>query len=239
MKEIRLPASDLTFGQKCKCCFWAKHNEGWREPWAPFPTVFAQIDKAQKAFWTGRSLSELEATLPAAELKPLRTRLKSVPIVYPDLDISLTLTGEIDLYGSSPEGSVIVDAKTTSFPTKPEDFDKLVTFYGPQLMLYRHATMHPMHPAKFHLENVTAIGLLVMGVEELMSMELGAYRAFYAMEVPHRWVPIPINDGAFAELLRSTAELLAGHQPPPGKECHWCELRDYRKLALLRAPAKP
>ena len=210
-REVRLSPSSLNYeDRRCDRCFAeAVNGEAW--PQGPFPGIFAKLDSQQRRYFTNRSASDVDPTLPPGTLHN-GGRVQSAPHAIGGVDF--TIRGSMDALLRFDDGSVgVVDFKSST--PSPQLGDA----YRPQLAAYQWALSKP---ASGDPEKVSVAGLLVFAPESMVDTEHG--RAYL---VSTTWIPVEIEDGWFEEFLGRLVPLVEEpHSVPSKTGCEWCSLRD-------------
>ena len=208
-REVRLSPSNLNYeDRRCDRCFAeAANGESW--PQGPFPGIFAKLDSQQRRYFTDRSSSDVDPTLPPGTLHN-GGRVQSAPHTIGGVDF--TIRGSMDALLRFDDGSVgVVDFKSSTAP-------QLGDAYRPQLAAYQWALSRP---ASDDPEEVSVAGLLVFAPESMVDTEQG--RAYL---VSTTWIPVEIEDGWFENFLGRIAPLIQEPKEAPSKtDCEWCSLR--------------
>ena len=209
-REVRLSPSSLNYeDRRCDRCFAeAVNGEAW--PQGPFPGIFAKLDSQQRRYFTDRSTSDIDPTLPPGTLHN-GGRVQSAPHTIGGVDF--TIRGSMDALLRFDDGSVgVVDFKSTT--ASPQ----LGNAYRPQLAAYQWALSRP---ASDDPEEVSVAGLLVFAPESMVDTEQG--RAYL---VSTTWIPVEIEDGWFENFLGRIAPLIQEpEEAPSNTDCEWCSLR--------------
>ena len=209
-REVRLSPSSLNYeDRRCDRCFAeAANGESW--PQGPFPGIFAKLDSQQRRYFTDRSTSDIDPTLPPGTLHN-GGRVQSAPHTIGGVDF--TIRGSMDALLRFDNGSVgVVDFKSST--ASPQLGDA----YRPQLAAYQWALSRP---ASGDPEEVSVAGLLVFAPESMVDTEQG--RAYL---VSTTWIPVEIEDGWFENFLGRIAPLIQEPKEAPSKtDCEWCSLR--------------
>ena len=209
-REVRLSPSNLNYeDRRCDRCFAeATNGESW--PQRPFAGIFAKLDSQQRRYFTDRSTSDIEPTLPPGTLHN-GGRVQSAPHTIGGVDF--TIRGSMDALLRFDNGSVgVVDFKSST--ASPQLGDA----YRPQLAAYQWALSRP---ASGDPEEVSVAGLLVFAPESMVDTEQG--RAYL---VSTTWIPVEIEDGWFENFLGRIAPLIQEPKEAPSKtDCEWCSLR--------------
>ena len=209
-REVRLSPSNLNYeDRRCDRCFAeATNGESW--PQRPFPGIFAKLDSQQRRYFTDRSTSDVDPTLPPGTLHN-GGRVQSAPHTIGGVDF--TIRGSMDALLRFDDGSVgVVDFKSST--ASPQLGDA----YRPQLAAYQWALSRP---ASGDPEEVSVAGLLVFAPESMVDTEQG--RAYL---VSTTWIPVEIEDGWFENFLGRIAPLIRKPEEAPSKtDCEWCSLR--------------
>ncbi len=209
-REVRLSPSNLNYeDRRCDRCF-AEAANGERWPQKPFAGIFAKLDSQQRRYFTGRSTSDIDPTLPPGTLHN-GGRVQSAPHTIGGVDF--TIRGSMDALLRFDDGSVgVVDFKSTT--ASPQLGDA----YRPQLAAYQWALSRP---ASGDPEEVSMAGLLVFAPESMVDTEQG--RAYL---VSTTWIPVEIEDGWFENFLGRIAPLIQEPEEATSKaSCEWCSLR--------------
>ena len=208
-REVRLSPSNLNYeDRRCDRCFAeAVNGEAW--PQGPFPGIFAKLDSQQRRYFTNRSTSDIDPTLPPGTLHN-GGRVQSAPHTIGGVDF--TIRGSMDALLRFDNGSVgVVDFKSSTA-------SQLGDAYRPQLAAYQWALSRP---ASGDPEEVSVAGLLVFAPESMVDTEQG--RAYL---VSTTWSPLEIEDGWFENFLSRIAPLIQEPKEAPSKpDCEWCALR--------------
>jgi len=153
MKELRayeLAPNDLCFLlESCLRCYYLKLVAKVKQPSSSFPAHYTMIDSAMKRAFLDRAEGEFN------EVGTLRFRVekhngyvKSIPIVFEDLGVSVAIRGTVDGFlQDDGEKRVLVDYKTHA-----SDLPKLLK-YRKQLMAYRYAAENPADPKKYPIRS--------------------------------------------------------------------------------------
>ncbi len=209
-REVRLSPSNLNYeDRRCDRCFAeATNGESW--PQRPFAGIFAKLDSQQRRYFTDRSTSDIDPTLPPGTLHN-GGRVQSAPHTIGGVDF--TIRGSMDALLRFDNGSVgVVDFKSST--ASPQLGDA----YRPQLAAYQWALSRP---ASGDPEEVSVAGLLVFAPESMVDTEQG--RAYL---VSTTWIPVEIEDGWFENFLGRIAPLIQEPKEAPSKtDCEWCSLR--------------
>ena len=209
-REVRLSPSNLNYeDRRCDRCFAeATNGESW--PQRPFAGIFAKLDSQQRRYFTDRSTSDIDPTLPPGTLHN-GGRVQSAPPAIGGVDF--TIRGSMDALLRFDNGSVgVVDFKSST--ASPQLGDA----YRPQLAAYQWALSRP---ASGDPEEVSVAGLLVFAPESMVDTEQG--RAYL---VSTTWIPVEIEDGWFENFLGRIAPLIQEPKEAPSKtDCEWCSLR--------------
>ena len=210
-REVRLSPSSLNYeDRRCDRCFAeAANGETW--PQGPFPGIFAKLDSQQRRYFTDRSTSDVDPTLPPGTLHN-GGRVQSAPHTIGGVDF--TIRGSMDALLRFDDGSVgVVDFKSST--ASPQLGDA----YRPQLAAYQWALSRP---ASGDPEEVSVAGLLVFAPEEMVDTEKG--RAYL---VSSTWIPVEIEDGWFQGFLERIVPLIESPGEAPTRSgCEWCLLRN-------------
>jgi hypothetical protein len=206
----RLSPSSLNYeDRRCDRCFAeATNGESW--PQRPFAGIFAKLDSQQRRYFTDRSTSDIDPTLPPGTLHN-GGRVQSASHTIGGVDF--TIRGSMDALLRFDNGSVgVVDFKSST--ASPQLGDA----YRPQLAAYQWALSRP---ASGDPEEVSVAGLLVFAPESMVDTEQG--RAYL---VSTTWIPVEIEDGWFENFLGRIAPLIQEPKEAPSKtDCEWCSLR--------------
>ena len=209
-REVRLSPSNLNYeDRRCDRCFAeATNGESW--PQRPFAGIFAKLDSQQRRYFSDRSTSDIDPTLPPGTLHN-GGRVQSAPHTIGGVDF--TIRGSMDALLRFDNGSVgVVDFKSST--ASPQLGDA----YRPQLAAYQWALSRP---ASGDPEEVSVAGLLVFAPESMVDTEQG--RAYL---VSTTWIPVEIEDGWFENFLGRIAPLIQEPKEAPSKtDCEWCSLR--------------
>ena len=209
-RTVRLSPSNLNYeDRRCDRCFAeAANGESW--PQGPFPGIFAKLDSQQRRYFTDRSTSDIDSTLPLGTLHN-GGRVQSAPHTIGGVDF--TIRGSMDALLRFDDGSVgVVDFKSST--ASPQ----LGNAYRPQLAAYQWALSRP---ASGDPEEVSVAGLLVFAPESMVDTEQG--RAYL---VSTTWIPVEIEDGWFENFLGRIAPLIQEpEEAPSNTDCEWCSLR--------------
>jgi hypothetical protein len=209
-REVRLSPSNLNYeDRRCDRCFAeATNGESW--PQRPFAGIFAKLDSQQRRYFTDRSTSDIDPTLPPGTLHN-GGRVQSASHTIGGVDF--TIRGSMDALLRFDNGSVgVVDFKSST--ASPQLGDA----YRPQLAAYQWALSRP---ASGDPEEVSVAGLLVFAPESMVDTEQG--RAYL---VSTTWIPVEIEDGWFENFLGRIAPLIQEPKEAPSKtDCEWCSLR--------------
>ena len=214
---VNLAPSDLTFlWDECPRCFYLKVKEGQRRPSTPFPAVFNRLDKAQKNFFKGRPVEEVDPSLPAGIVAQQDVRVHSAPIDILRRDTAVTFRGEIDTVLAFNDGSYgIIDFKTT------ETKANLVERYSRQLHAYAWAAETPAE-GKPLLDPVSRLGLFCFEPYDMVALN-----GDFAFRASPTWIEAPRDDGAFLRFLSDVLDVVEAPNPPAaGERCQFCQLRD-------------
>lgn len=215
MTTWKLTPSQLTFGFKCPCCFYATVKHGWKKPYEPFPSVFGLIDKAQRSYWHNQHSLLFSPELPPGTLNTTEVWVKSEVINLPGHSDNFFISGKIDcLIHLEGGGYAVADFKTSQI-------DKLGTIYkeiyARQLHLYAWALERPADRSKLFTP-IKQLGLMGYEPRYLLDGETLIFR--------RQWVEIERNDAWFLEFLSSVLSLLESDlQPNPTEDCDWCKIR--------------
>ena len=208
--DVRLSPSNLNYeDRRCDRCF-AEGLAGEVWPQRPFAGIFAKLDSQQRRYFTDRSTSDIDPTLPPGTLHN-GGRVQSAPHTIGGVDF--TIRGSMDALLRFDNGSVgVVDFKSST--ASPQLGDA----YRPQLAAYQWALSRP---ASGDPEEVSVAGLLVFAPESMVDTEQG--RAYL---VSTTWIPVEIEDGWFENFLGRIAPLIQEPKEAPSKtDCEWCSLR--------------
>ena len=209
-REVRLSPSNLNYeDRRCDRCFAeATNGESW--PQRPFAGIFAKLDSQQRRYFTDRSTSDIDPTLPPGTLHN-GGRVQSAPHTIGGVDF--TIRGSMDALLRFDNGSVgVVDFKSSTASPQLGDADR------PQLAAFQWALSRP---ASGDPEEVSVAGLLVFAPESMVDTEQG--RAYL---VSTTWIPVEIEDGWFENFLGRIAPLIQEPKEAPSKtDCEWCSLR--------------
>jgi len=214
---LKISPSDLTFlWDDCKRCFYLKYARGISRPSAPFPAIFGTIDRLMKEYFEGRPTTELDASLPAGQVRFGEQWVESGPLPLTGHTLQAYIKGKFDSVVAFDDGSYgVVDFKTSE--PKPSH----VAFYGRQLHAYAYALQHPAS-GKFSLSPISRLGLLVVAPQAMEVTPAG--RIAYLGGVT--WIEIPRDEPAFLEFLAHVIGLLEQREPPPPAEnCPYCQYR--------------
>lgn len=218
MKELRayeLAPNDLCFLlESCLRCYYLKLVGKVKQPSSSFPAHYTMIDSAMKRAFLDRAEGEYN------EVGSLRFRVekhngyvKSVPIVFEDLGVSVAIRGTVDGFlQDDGDKRVLVDYKTHA-----SDLPKLLK-YRKQLMAYKYAAENPANPAKYPVRTIDRMGLIVFDESDFAFDASGA-RFTGALE----WVEFDTDLTDFHALMARVAGVLALIEAPKAADsCEFC-----------------
>jgi hypothetical protein len=207
-----LAPSDLTFGlHGCRRCFWSKITAGQRRPSSPMPGVFTRMDAAQREYFDGRDVRDIDPALPPGHLLCRGLKIMSEPIAVEGTASRVRFRGEMDALGVLDEGGfVAIDFKTAAHRETGVPYELQLHAYA--WGLERAEWPVPVRAPVDHL------GLLYFDPNRL---EGEPYDLSFGIE--RTWKPIDRDDDWFAEFLSSMCELLDAPQPPLAHpSCGFC-----------------
>lgn len=133
---------------------------------------------------------------------------ENIAIAKPTTEVSIQLSGEMDLYTQNGLEGAVIDCKTSSGMTAEK-----ALFYAPQQWVYRYALMHPANGDPW--SDVKHLGLLVMNPVAVVGRDV--------MAIEHQYFPLPTE--GLMPFLEEVAHTLAGPEPK-NDDCEWCRLRN-------------
>lgn len=227
---IKLSPSSLTFlHDECPACFWHHYN-GRPRPATAFPKVFGALDNAQKDFFVGRSVKEVNKSLPAGVIQRGK-RVKSEAIALPGTPYRVQFGGDTDtIVKFSRAGYGVCDFKTSA-PS-----DDSAALYGRQLHAYAIALERPAGDA-LPLAPVSKLGLICFPPDGMVELPVErprqkrakatgsgtAHSSRYAYRTSAVWVEVERNDEAFLHFVADAVKLITRRtMPRSAPNCGWC-----------------
>lgn len=215
MKVFKLSPSDFAFlWKECKRCYWMKYAKSTPRPFAPMAKIFNTIDGGMQAFFQGKTLSEIDPSLPNIKVIAKNVPCTSEAMQFKDLGAQVFVHGKTDGVGQDMDtkGYVIIDYKT-SMP-KPEH----LLIYAAQLHSYAYAFTKAAENANSY-KPITRMGLLVYEPQDFSVEGVDAQ-----LKGQITWTEIDLDKKWFKDMLHEVAELLMQPEPPESSSnCSYCK----------------
>ncbi len=212
MKNVAIAPSDLVYlWSDCRRCFADKVLSGVRRP-GVFDHAYGMADKAMKRAFADVALVDLGVG-PKFRVLAQNAWVRSVPVEFDALGISLTIGGAYDALVETEHGELfVVDYKTTNAD------EIALRKFRRQLAAYAFALEHPAAGPSIALDGHA---LLAYRPENF------AYRArgVSGLYGKSAWIELPRDDEGFRTLLAEVAVVLAGGKPTSAASCAFCTYR--------------
>lgn len=200
--------------EDCARCFWIECRRGLRQPWMPFPSVFAKYHEVLEQYFDGRCPSTIHPSLPQGTCVHDEAWVTSRTSYVADQQVPYIVKGRVDHLMRFDDGAWgIIDYKTT------DQSDANVRKYGRQLHAYVWALENPASES-LSCGPIERMGLMCLNPHELISYST-CTRA--TVELTPTWVEIERDDEAFASFIDEVLTLLSQEDPPPASDsCTVC-----------------
>lgn len=214
-RTFRVPPATLGYllGD-CEQCFVREVRDRIRRPGGPSP-IFNLADGAMKrAFDVGEHQWVDIGAAEAPRFRPLAQgfAVKSAPVTFPALGVTLILDGNLDAFVETDDARrIVVDYKTGAARISGRR-------YAGQLGAYAFALENPAADARYMPTLVDATALLVFRPEAFTARPSGI-AGLYGRTA---WIEVPQSEPKFFDTLERVAELLASATMPANANCTYC-----------------
>jgi CRISPR/Cas system-associated exonuclease Cas4 (RecB family) len=206
---FRLSPSDFKYlWGECPRCFYHKIHYGKRRPSIELPNVFKTMSSLLQVNVQNRNLQEFIPDAPSGIfiLKEGYLKSKALP------SGKSYINGRFDLLVKFDDGSFgVIDVKMTE--SKDEDLKK----FDRQLHAYKYALENP--------ENGESLFISKLGLLVISPADIKPHKGFVYYKAKPIFKEIPINMDNFFSFINEVENLLEGPEPPPSKNCKWCQYK--------------
>lgn len=205
----KLSPSDFAYlYEECKHCYYLKVRKNIGRPSMPFPGIFSAINTRLQGNMVGKNLQELSGKLPDGVVESQEGYVQSALVQGTQVFIK----GKYDLLVKLPDETYMMVDLKLSTPS-----DEKVAKYQSQLWSYVYAFEHPQSGEP---KTISRAGLLIFYPD---AVSFGSGSA--SLTFPPTWLEVPIDRGAFSQIIADVSRLLEGSTPPENPDCAWCTYR--------------
>lgn len=211
MKNYKLSPSDFAYlYEDCKFCYVQKIKYGVTQPSMPMPGIFTAINSRVQGSLVGRSLNEIFPDLPDGEIVSQEGFVESVLVP----GTSVFIKGKYDLLmKNEDETYTVIDLKLS----QPGE-DKIEKYMS-QLASYKFAFENPKIG---EVKIITNLALLIFYPDKVTYTD-----GITSLNFPHTWLPVPIDEARFLNLMKEIDALLQSEDPAINPDCKWCMYREH------------
>lgn len=178
--------------------------------------IFTVIDAEMKNYYAGKRTEDMMSFLPPGVVDSSVSWVQSNPIKLPGRKSECVIRGKIDTLVRFDDGSfAVIDFKTSSRRAEH------IELYGRQLHAYAHA-LEQAAPGHVNLSPIRKLGLLVYEPRKFAHAAASGASLTGSLS----WIPIERDDQKFLGFLGQILDVLEKSEPPPAKNCEWCQYRE-------------